>query len=208
MEPCSHFISAREALTGVIAARIIPAASRIRQQNPSASGAVPIASSVERGSSSRKDGNVNASVTTDDSAKGSMRKTNNKSAEARAERGRNTRCMSFHPQETVRDSDTYSTTNTARETPMQRAVNIKPSPCFQVRDASHPAIAANRSADQHHVGCLLPPGTKVEAPLPRGSRAVAGWFHRRRLSRVLLACSAASNETLYPRLPGSVIVSW
>jgi hypothetical protein len=42
---------------------------------------------VERGSSNKKDGKVNPSVTTEDSASGSTRRTNNKSAEPRAERG-------------------------------------------------------------------------------------------------------------------------
>jgi hypothetical protein len=60
---------------------------RIKQQNPNARGALPIASLVERGSSSKKDGNVNPSVTTEDSASGSTRRMNNKSAELRAERG-------------------------------------------------------------------------------------------------------------------------
>src|ERR1700689_2069837 len=108
-----------------MAARIIPATSRIRQQRPSANGAVPIASSVERGSSSKKDGKVNTNVTAEDNANGRMRRTNNKSAELRADRGRKTCRASFHPQQTVRESDTYSNTNTASETPMQRAANIR-----------------------------------------------------------------------------------
>src|SRR5271163_3349166 len=134
-----------------MAARVIPVAIRIRQHRPRASGAVPIASLVARGSSSKKDGSVTANVIRVDTASGSMRRTNNKSAEPRAERGRHTRRISFHPQETLRESDTYSNTNTASETPTQRAANIKPSPCFQVRDAFHPAIAANHPAGWHHV---------------------------------------------------------
>src|SRR5580698_8149329 len=134
-----------------MAARVIPVAIRIRQHRPKARGAVPIASWVERGSSSKKDGSVNAKVTMVDTVSGSMRRANNKSAEPRAERGRHTRRISFHPQETLRESDTYSSTNTASETPMQRAANIKPSPCFQVRDAFHRAIAANHPASWHHV---------------------------------------------------------
>src|ERR1700690_1989463 len=77
MEPFSHFTRAREARSCAIDARKIPAPNRIKQQKPSASGAAPIASSVERGSRSKKEGKVNASVTTEDSASGRMRRANN-----------------------------------------------------------------------------------------------------------------------------------
>src|SRR4029077_10675527 len=97
-----------------------------------------MASSVERGSSSKKEGKVNANVTMHDRASGRMRRTNNKSAEARAERGRSTRHITFHPRETARERDTYSNTNTASETPMQRAANINVSPYSGVRYAFHP----------------------------------------------------------------------
>src|SRR5579863_1218312 len=105
---------------------------RIKKQNPSARGALPTASLVERGSSSKKDGNVNPSVTKEDNASGSTRRMNNKSAELRAERGRNHCRIRFHPRETARERDTYSSMNTASETPMQRAANISASPYYGV----------------------------------------------------------------------------
>src|SRR5208282_5407787 len=95
MDPSSHSTSAREAFLCAIAARTIPAASRIKQQRPSASGAIPIASLVERGSSNKKDGKVNAKVTTEDSASGRMRRANNKSAALRADCGRIMRRVNF-----------------------------------------------------------------------------------------------------------------
>src|SRR6202521_6355307 len=124
MEPSSHLRSAREALSCAIDARAIPIPSKIKQQKPSASGAVPIASLVERGSSSKKDGKVNASVTKKGRARGRTRNANNKSAEPRAERGRNQRHIGFHPRETAAERNTYNSKNTASETPAQRAANI------------------------------------------------------------------------------------
>src|ERR1700676_1549221 len=153
MEPSNHSTSAREPRSCAIAPRAIPAPSRIRQHTPSASGAAPIDSLVERGSSSKKDGKVMARVTTEDSASGRIRRANNRSAMPRAERGRNTLRISFHPRETVTERNTYSTTNTASETPMQRAVNISASPYYGVRYGAHAAfdqaIAANHRADEH-----------------------------------------------------------
>src|SRR5579872_1426077 len=139
---------------------------------------MPIVSLVERGSSNKNDGKVKANVTTEDNARGRTRRANNQSAEPRADRGLNTRRISLHPRQTARDRNTYKRTNTASETPMQRAANISASPYSGVRsearDAFDPAIAADRRADVHRVRSLPPPDTTREARLPHLSPKVAG----------------------------------
>src|SRR5579863_1415483 len=134
------------------------------QQKPRPSGAKPIDSLVERGSSSRNDGKVTVNVTAEDNVNGRMRMAHSKSAERRAVCGRSIRRASCHPRLTARERNTYTSTNTARDTPMQRAANISVSPFCpdhfsgghagshcEARDVFDPEAAGDRPADRRRV---------------------------------------------------------
>jgi hypothetical protein len=119
---------------------------------------MPIASPVDRGSSSKKEGTVNARVTTTDMPNGRIRKANSKSAAPRADLGRSVRRINFHPREINSDKKTYSRTNTASETPMHLAANIIVSPFgdhfgfrCEAPGVFDPAVAADHPATQRRV---------------------------------------------------------
>ena len=152
-----------------MAARVIPAASRLKQQRPRASGAVPIASSVERGSKSKNDGKVNANVTTEDNANGRMRSINSRSPTSR------------NPSKTPsRNSRTF------RKRRVRRALR-RPSASRKNSSAVNHLSAGGNSGARFYfsVRGRDAPGTAGETPALR--RAAGGRFQAAHLLHVMQA---------------------